>query len=184
MVQEAAEILIFGKKEEEEKPAEIIPPEMKLTPGEREIVQAIENKISKPAFQVGIRFIYLGKREVFFNPNFRLAFEFFNCFMTANLNGLIPWGATLTKIKKSIFFPPLNLIRDRRDYLRCRKIFRQYKDRLNTLFPRSGADKGIFILNTEELASIWHFPSWRVAPAPGLERIEAKKGPPPSLPGE
>lgn len=187
IIQEAIKILITGKPSETPVPSpeELYPPvRMRLTPGEEEVMRGIESKSSKPIFRVGIRFIYLGKREIFFKPNFRLGFNFFNCFMTANLNGLVPWGGTLTKIKKSIWFPPLNLIRTRRLYLRCRKIFRQYCERLNTLFPRTGADKGMFILNTEELATIWHFPSWRVAPVPGVPRVEAKKGPPPTLPTE
>ena len=181
IIQEAVKILVTGKPTEEptSPPEELYPLRMNLTPGEEEVINKIEKKSSKPIFSVGIRFIYLGKREVFFKPNFRLGFNFFNCFAETDINALIPWGGTITKIKRSIWFPPLNLIRERRLYLRSRKIFRQYCERFNTLFPRIGADKGFFILNTEELATIWHFPSWQVAPVPGLPRIEAKKGAPP-----
>jgi len=186
IIEEALEILITGKPKEEKAPEpEFIAPELRMTPGEREVVAGIENKISKPAFSCGIRFIYLGKREVWFKQNFRLAFNFFNCYVTANMNAPHPWGNTLTKIKKSIWFPPINLIRDRRSYLRRRKIFRNYRMRENPLFPRfTKRDKGSFILNTEELASLFHFPSWRVAPVPGLSRVESKKGPPSGLPVE
>jgi len=181
ILQEAAEVLITGKPPGvEEKKEEIIPPEMKLTPGERDIVMGIENKISKSAFSCSIRFIYLGKRDVFFKSNFRLGFNFFNCFATVNLNALFPWGSSLTKIHKS-WFLPLNWFRPRRHYLRCRILFRQYRERLNFLFPRTKGDKGIFILNIEELASLFHFPSWRVAPVPGVPRVEVKKGPPSEL---
>lgn len=184
-IQEAAEILIMGKPIEappEEK--EIIPPEMKLTPGERQIIIGVEEKIAKPAFKCNIRFVYLGKRDVWFKPNFRLGFSFFNAYATTDLNILLPWGETLTKIHKS-WFLPLNLIRPRRHYLRCRKIFRNYVGRLNPLFPRTAGDKGIFILNVEELASLFHFPSRAVATAPFVSRVEAKKGEaPPGLPTE
>lgn len=185
---EVAQILISGKPAEKstQKPKGelLVAPELTMTPGEKEIVTAIENKLSKPVFACGIRFIYLGKRESFFTPNIRLIFNFFQCYNTANMNALYPWGNALTKIKKS-WFLPLNLIRDRRDYLRRRILFRQYCNRVNYLFPRIGGDKGIFILNTEELASLFHFPSWRVAPAPGLARLEEKKeAPPPGLPVE
>ena len=186
MLQDAATILISGKVpgvDDVKKEEFIIAPEMRMTPGEKDIVTAIENKISKPVFSTGIRFIYLGKRDVFFKPNFRLGFNFFNCYATANLNALFPWGDALTKIHKS-WFLPLNLLLPRRHYLRCRKLFRQYKERFNFLFPRMGGDKGVFILNTEELASLFHFPSWRVSPVAGVSRVEAKKGAPSEIPTE
>ncbi|MDD5145589.1 MAG: hypothetical protein PHF44_01985 [Candidatus Pacebacteria bacterium] len=159
---------------------EMIPSEMKMTPGEREIITAVEQKMSKPAFSVGVRFIYLGKRDVFYNPNFRLAFTYFNEFVTANLNNIQPFH--VTKIKKS-WFLPYNLLRPRRDYLRCRRLFRNYRERFSPFYPRFKITKGTFILNTEELASLYHFPSAIVSPVPTIPRIESKRGgPPPELP--
>ncbi len=185
MLQEATEILISGVPAEEKKEGkEIFPPEMKLTPGEREILAAIEKKMSKPIFNVTGRFIYLGKRDVWFKPNFRLAFSFFNEYTTNNLNALFPEGKTLTKIKKALIFQFLNLkfIYSRRHYLRCRRLFRNYIRRLSPFFPRS---EGTYMLSTEEIASLFHFPSEETAPAPGVARIESRKGVvPPSLPTE
>lgn len=181
--QESAEILISGPKEKKEETKEIIPPEMKLTPGEREILAAIEKKMSKPIFKVSSRFIYLGKKDVWFKPNFRFAFSYFNNYTTTNLNALFPYGGskTLTKIPKS-WFLPLNLIAPQRKYLRCRKIFRNYVQRFSPFWPKPG---GTFMLTTEELASLFHFPSREAAPAPGVSYIETKKGGVPSdLPTE
>ncbi len=170
---EAIDIMLTGKAEEEkEEPASAIPPEMHMTPGERDIVQAIERKIAKPFFDVGIRFIYLGRKDVFFKAKLRLPFAFFASFFTENRNALVPMGQTLTKIHKS-WFLPLNLLRDRRVYLRKRRLFRNYVRRVNAFFPRSG---GTHSLNTEELASLFHFPGRSSAPAPFLSRVESKKG--------
>ena len=183
MILEAADVLITGEPAgmpKEEKEA-VIPPEMRLTPGERDIVAGVENKISKRGYRTNIRFIYLGKRDIFFKPNLRLVFGYFASYVTENLNGLVPWGKTLTKIHKN-WFLPLNLIFNRRTYLRKRVIFRKYRKRLSPLFPRKG---GTFILNTEEMASLFHFPGRGVAPAPFVPRVEAKKGEaPPGLPTE
>jgi len=186
MILEAADILITGevpgKPEKEEK--ELIPPEMKLTPGEREILIGVEQKMSKRGFNTSIRFIYLGKRDVFFKPNLRLVLGFFSVFCTQDLNSLVPWGKTLTKIHKS-WFLPINLLLNRRLYLRKRAIFRKYRLRVHPLFPRNPCWPSGFILNTEELASVFHFPGRKVAPAPFVERVEAKKGEaPPGLPTE
>jgi hypothetical protein len=182
---EFMEILVFGVplgKEKKEEP--MFFPEMMLTPREREIVAEIERKLSKPLFSCGIRFIILGKRGVWDKSKLRIGFNFFNCFATQDLNALYPWGETITKIKKSIFFPPINLLRERRLYLRCRKMFLNYIQRANALYPKSAGDKSIFILNSEELASIFHLPSWKVSPVPGVQWIESKRKPPPSVPVE
>jgi hypothetical protein len=66
-------------------------------------------------------------------------------------------------------------------YLRKRKLFRNYIDRLPPNYPRS-PKRGAFVLNIEEMASLFHFPSWVISPVPGVSRIEAKKKPPPELP--
>jgi len=180
MIQEAAEILIAGKPPgaapSEEK--EIIPPEMKLTPGEREIVSAIEEKISKFGFDCHIRFIYLGKRDVFLKPRARFAFGFFKEVSYENIGGLKPNKRILTKVKSVPFW----FLDERRVYIRKRRLFRYYQKRWAPWFPRAG---GTYIFNTEELATLFHFPGRIVAPAPSIPRVEAKKGEaPPGLPVE
>lgn len=175
LIRETMELLLFGPTEEEEQQQEITPyPEMMLTSGEREKISAIENKISKYGYKCNVRCIYLAKRDVFFKPNLKIALSFFTQFSTENLNGLKPWGKTITKITYFLV--------KRRLYLRKRRIFRLFKDRLPPLHPRSG---GTYTLNTEELATLYHFPGREVAPAPFMRRIEAKKGEaPPELPTE
>jgi len=90
LVGEAARVLISGKipYEEEKEEAPIIPPEMRLTPGERDIVKGIEDKIAKVGYYTNIRCIYLAKRDVFFKPKARIAFGFFKGISTENLSGL------------------------------------------------------------------------------------------------
>ena len=180
---EAADILITGEpsKKPEEK-QELIPVEMKLTPGEREIIAAVENKIAKQGFQSTVRFIYMGHRDVYFQPNLRLVFGYFAGYATQHTNSLVPYGQPLmTKIKKS-WFLPANLFRGRRLFLRKRKLFRRYISRLPPFYPRRG---GTLILNIEEMASLFHFPGRGSAPSPFLARVETKKGEaPPGLPTE
>jgi len=179
MIQEVAEILITGKPTEvEEEVKEIIPPEFKLTPGEKEILTAVEAKLAKFGYDCNCRFIYLGKREVFFKPTTKIGFGFFKAVSTENLGGLRPWSKTMTKVKSVPFW----FLDKRRYYLRQRKMFRQYVKRFPPFFPRAG---GTYVLNTEELATLYHFPGKAVAPAPGVPRVEAKKeAAPPELPIE
>jgi len=178
----AAEVLITGKPLEEKKKEEpVIPVEMRLTPGEREILTSVEEKISKRCFMSYIRFIYIAKRDVYFGGAKGIPFGFFSQFATENLNVIKPWPRTITKIKR---YPILDLIRERRVFVRKRSLFFKYLNRFPPLFP-SPSQQGAFILNTEELATIFHFPGRMVAPALFVPRVEAKKGEaPPGLPTE
>lgn len=182
---EAADILILGKMpEEKEEQKELLPPEMKLTPGERDIIVGVERKIAKPAFKANIRFITLGKKGIFDRSKIRGVFAYFAFFLTENLNGLVPWGQTMTKIHKSRFLP-FNRLYDRRLYFRKRNLFKRYARRDNPYFPRHNTFPGSFVLNVEEMASLFHFPGRIAAPAPFMPRVESKKGEAPAdLPTE
>ncbi|MFC1630070.1 hypothetical protein ACFL06_00870 [Patescibacteria group bacterium] len=178
MLQEAAEIIISGPATETPEKRETFPPEMRLTPGEKDVITGVERKIGKYGFNTNIRFIYLGKKEVFFMPNIRAPMGFFNAFATQNLNSIKPWGRTITKVHTILFW----FLDKRLVYMRKRRMFRNYVNRFSPLFPRPG---GTFVLNTEELASIFHFPSQIMAPAPTVPRVESKKREaPPGLPTE
>lgn len=147
---------------------------LRLSPGEIEVIRSIQNKVAKYGFETNIRFIYLGRKDAFFKPNLKLALGFFNEFNTQDLNSMKPWGKTKTKIHYFLI--------KRREYLRKRRIFRLYTKRRTALDPRPGATS---VLSTEELASMYHFPSRIVAPAPTVPRIPAKRGEaPPELPTE
>jgi len=179
IVKEAFDVIFSGTVpgEQAEKPKEeVIPPEMKLTPGEREVVEAIENKISKLAFETTMRFVYIGTKDVFFKPRVKIPLDFTAGVNIANLNGFKPWKKTLPKI-----VPPA-IARERLVYLKKKQLFRRFTKRITPLFPTPG---GTFILNIEELATLFHFPGRTMAPTLNLSRVEAKKaGPPENLPIE
>ena len=169
LAQEAFNLAVWGTipgapVKSNEKP--IIPVEMKLTPGEREVVQAIEQKVSKLAFSTIVRFIYLGKKENFVGATKVVPFTFFAQFGTQHLNGLRPWPGTITKIQApNIFTKP-------RTYVRKRQMFKNYVERENFVVQP-------FLLNIEELATLFHFPSVEAVPGTTLPRVETKKGSPP-----
>lgn len=175
---DAANILIYGKPptQMEEEAREVLPPEMKLTPGEKDTVQGIEEKITKFGFNCTVRFLYLAEKDLFFKGRARIPMSLYKAVSYEELGGLKPWKVTQPKVK-TVF---LWFLDKRRAYLRKRRIFRRYYKRYTPLFPRSG---GTFILNTMELATLYHFPTHPAAPAPNLSRIEIKKAEaPPDLP--
>ena len=145
--------------------------EMVLTPGEREIITEIENKLKKPVFRTNIRGLYIAKRENW-NPANRLAARsYMSHFSTNNLNYLRFGVITRTKVH--------DVFRQRRVFLRSRKIFGNAVLRFPPLFPNRR--KECAILSTEELATLFHFPI-KISNLnfPSIERIEHKKGGPPS----
>ncbi len=181
MIQEAIEVVVLGNPPggaptTAEK--EVIPPEMKLTPGEKDIVQGIEEKIGKFGYECNIRYVFLGRRDVFFRPRARIPFGFFKNVSSENMGGFKPDKRTLTKVKSPFFW----FLDKRRVYLKKRRIFRYYVKRWTPYFPLPG---GTFILNSEELATLFHFPGKITVPTPSIPRVEAKKGEaPPELPVE
>ena len=171
-------MLATGKESvqvEEEKRNELYAPELRLTPGEREVVSAVEEKISKPMFSVHSRFMYIAKRDVYSSPAKALAFGFYNQFQTVNLNAFAVFFTT------KVHTIPLWFLDARRRYLKKRRMFRNYVYRLPPYFPRKG---GTFMLNIEEMATIFHFPG-QIVTSVSVPTIDTKKGEaPPELPTE
>ncbi len=135
-----------------------------LSPGEREVVEAVEKNIAKPGFEVKIRWTYIAKRDKFFKPRgVSGVMGIFSQFKTVNLNSFIPDSRT----KTSAYY----FLTEFRKTWRKREIFRNYRERA---FWENG-----FVLNTEELATVFHFPTITTK-APMVSRVEARKGEPPA----
>lgn len=150
--------------------------EMVLTPGEKEIITEIETKMKKSVFKVTMRGVYVAKRENWKGANRVLLRSYMAHFGTQNLNAI--GFTTVTRPKVHYLW------RKRRVFFRARRMFRNYVLRLPPLFPERRSLNPI--LNTEEMATLFHFPikiSGQVAPT--APRVESKKaGPPPNLPTE
>jgi hypothetical protein len=140
-----------------------------LTPGEKNAIEAIENKASKLAFECKMRLIYISPLEKYSAARcVSQVFGSIKQFTALDLNGFKPDSKT----KTTIHYILINW----RTARRRRRIMAGYK-------YRSGV-KGhnYFILNTEELATIWHFPD-KFIKTPLLQKTSTKKAQAPaSLP--
>jgi hypothetical protein len=143
-----------------------------LSKGEQEVVAAIERNISKLGFETGIRVVYVANKEVFNPTNIGGLIGIMNQYNTQNLNGFKP-ARTITP-------SPLGFIyKAKREFKNKLSMLDAYRQRSYFYIPYK---RKPFVFNTEELATIYHFPG-RVAETPTFGRIEAKKGePPPNLP--
>lgn len=134
-----------------------------LTPGAKDTVQAIEDKISKIGFKTKIRVIYTANKESF-NPG-RCIDGFIgalNQFHVMSRNAIIPHGDTIVHYAFKGYRTALAKI----------KYAAAYKKRK----LKTGGNP--YILNIEELATVWHFPLPFVK-TPLLQKAETKRGEPP-----
>ncbi len=136
---------------------------MHLTSGQKDVIKSIEGKISKLGFESFVRFIYISPRDDFDFQNVNGIFGVMNQFNTQDLNSFKPCPKTITGAKSPL--------KDRKEFLRKRLLYGAYRLRLFNPLTKS-------VLNTEELATLYHFPIMGVEPS-SLKKIGAKKGSPP-----
>ncbi len=185
--------------------------EMDLTKEEKDTLDAINRKISKPLFCVIIRFIYIAKKDKF---NYQNIFSLLNAFRGFNgMNSFapsptdpydFPWQNVGGKrvawrseeafdryVEREGFFPHMRNKHSNDTYsleawedrffwsssMKTRKIFHQIYDIIFHPFSHATPDN-VSVLNTEELATMWHFPG-AVVGTPTLPRIDSMKGVPP-----
>lgn len=144
-----------------------------ISKGEQDVIEAIERSMTKLPFDVGIRALYIAKREVFDTP-FGIggiigSFKHFN---TEHLNGINPSKKWVAKLNNVPWEDYKNLRRTRLSKL----ILEAYKRRSFFYAPFKGSP---IVMNTEELATIFHFPG-AVAGTPTLTRIPSRKSEAPS----
>lgn len=143
----------------------------KASKREGEIVHAIERSLSKPGFDCGFRAVYIAKKEFFDSSAIGGMLGAYRPFSTQDLNGFKPQNIGVDY--------PWEDFRDMRLNYQKRKLYDAYVRRSWFYAPYK---KRPFVLNSEELATIFHFPGG-VAETPTLSRIESRKGePPPNLP--
>lgn len=145
---------------------------LSLSPGERDVVEAIERGIGKYGFEAGLRGFYMAKGDAFVGSNIGRLLNSFGQFGSENLNGF-------KYARLTTFDYPWQDFGGRRLAYRKKLMFDNYRKRAY-FYPPSTSEA--FILNTEEIATMFHFPGL-VAGTPTLGRIPSKRGePPPNLP--
>lgn len=141
---------------------------MKLSPGERLVLESIERKASKIGFNCKIRLVYIAKKEAMKKAKFVQPFiGAIKQLNTFNMQALRP--NSKVGVNGSLWW-----FKDQRNNERKTTMIKAYRSRSGW----TGLNK--FFLSVEELATLWHFPILIQIKAPGLRRIEAKKSEPPA----
>ncbi|OGH62810.1 MAG: hypothetical protein A2848_00465 [Candidatus Magasanikbacteria bacterium RIFCSPHIGHO2_01_FULL_50_8] len=137
--------------------------------GETDLVEAVYRKGMKNGFKAKIRCVYVAKKENY-NAK-RVQYGLVGAmkqFSRDDSNGLKPLYS-LTGVTGHYLF------KDFQKNVRKNALMAAYKRRSGT----RGGNK--FILNVEELATIWHFPLAHAVRAPSLASVSAKRGEAPGI---
>lgn len=135
-----------------------------LSPGQREVLMAVEHNVAKLGYETGIRVIYLAKKDIFSGTRKLIVSNSLRQHSTQNMNSFKPKTTSVDYFFKA-----------RRELRKKKKILERYQDRRYFYVPYHPKP---YVLNTEALATLFHFPG-SVARTPTLGRIEAKRGEPP-----
>ncbi len=138
------------------------PLEFRLTPGEKQVLKAIEENISKNMFQVGMRLVVVGRKDFFTGTNISGAMSCIKQFSDNHTNQFIP-------VDRSKIYADYIAAETRSAY-RMRKMLERYRDR-DVVYP--------FHLSTTELATVFHVPDMSVS-APSIQRTDSRRGGAPS----
>jgi len=136
---------------------------MHLSPGEKEIIAGIEEKAGKKGFEAKIQWAYIARNELFSPGYIGSTMGIFHQFANINMNSFRPDTPTMTKANYIL--------------AKTRKAFKQ-RVLMRMMRLRPFWEKG-YILNIEELATLFHFPTISVK-SPMTPYIEVKKGGPPA----
>lgn len=139
------------------------------SPSEKLVAEAIGNKISKLAFMVCIRFGYIAGKNIFNKANINAISGAFKQFNTVDMNAFKGNDKAGTTADQPRIFP---FIKNRREYIRKIAFIDRFFNR------KMSKNKKDFVLNIEELATIYHYPIVIVA-APAIQRVGTKKAEPP-----
>lgn len=131
-----------------------------LSPDEKEVVTAIGNNVTKQGYETTIRWLYAGRKEVFNKgKGFFSVMAPLSQFNSHSLNSFTLNGET----KTSAYY----VATEWRKNIRRNDLIRKYRE-------RKIEHRG-FVLNLEELATVYHFPTISVE-APQTPWVKARRG--------
>ena len=165
------------------------------TKGQTEIIAALERSASKMPFDCMIRSMYIAEKDAFNSARISDIIGYLRHYNANNLNGFaMEFKTDISDLRKDItvIFPFFKkhfsfdifdgFKSNEAKILEYKKdIFHAYKLRSFFNYPyKHFHDQKPFVMNTEELATIFHFPSGVVSQTPTLKRVGSKKSQAPS----
>lgn len=159
------------------------------SPGHTDVLKAVEENLSKPAFSTLIRILYLAPEETFVKgPPAHGALGAFNQFVALDMNSLKPNKKVTTKT--DVWAKPYLAPKTRLSY-REERMLRNYRMRevppetwmgklVTSFFFNWNFGSNRFFMTTKEIATLFHPPTAVVLTAPHVKRAESRRAGPPA----
>lgn len=155
--------------------------------------KGIGDKMQKIGFDVGIRSCYLAKKSAWDMNNRRNIRLIFRQYSNPQLNSLVRVNATQADAYGGLIF----VLNPKQVMEISDRMLVEYRERsffhdpmrkqlltdlpwpISPVFFMSFKPSPVYVLNVEEIASLWHFPG-QILKIPTLERVESKEASPPT----
>lgn len=177
--------------------------EMELTADEKDELEGINKKLSKPLVAAVVRLVYVSKKERFNGNHVQTVLSFPKPFKGVNSFGMtvtdpynFPWENFMNRrvpwrteemfeafVEREGFFPHIKQRKTLDQWedtffwatsMKSRKIFRMIYEAIFYPFSHPVAEE-VSVYNLEEIATLWHLPGSTVG-TPTLPRIDSNKG--------
>ena len=169
--------------------------EMRPPPILDPVVKGISNKLSKIGFDTGIRVCYLAKKEAYQLNNRRNIRLILRQYASPQLNAFVRTNSTQADAYGGLIF----VLNSKEVMVLADRMLEEYRERsffhlpmrhtilsehvmrwpLSPLFFLGYKHPPTYVLNVEDLATLWHLPG-QMLKVPTLERIESKEAAPPT----
>lgn len=155
--------------------------------------KSIGDKMQKIGFDVGIRTCYVAKKSAWDLNNRRNIRLVFRQYANPQLNSLVRTNSTQADAYGGL----ITVLNSEQVMVLSNRMLGEYRDRsffhdpmkkqlltdlswpLSPILFMSFKPSPVYVLNVEEIASLWHFPG-QILKIPTLERVESKEASPPT----
>lgn len=171
--------------------------EMRVPDTLKKVVEGMVSKTTKIGFDSGIRVMYVGKKEVYDLNNRRNLRLIFRQYLNPSANELTRVNSTQPDALNTSFF----MLSPKQVMILANRMLHEFRERSFFHLPMRHVlnnhtlpgfvvfilkqfwlpyfHPSTFVLNVEEIATLWHFPG-QILKVPTLERIESKEASPPT----
>lgn len=177
IIGEATKAVLGGEAEKKvtrEEPPSLM---LYLSTGEKMVVEGIENKISKIGHNCKVRYVYIcPKGKLRSSEAVAYLRGFMSQFNTLDMNGFRFADRTVTRrdygfqMNSFYYYASLTFYKTVNERMMLNYLGYKYRSTWRGHYP--------FVLNIEELATLWHFPVEQVK-APLIKKTESKRAEPP-----